>query len=85
MISCFQYEYTEEAFAIDEPFDAETLCEIMHSRRLAAEREWATGAVWGRVPCPSLGLFSVGCGIAAGEADEAEEGIVYSKLLGREV
>ncbi|KAL5495183.1 hypothetical protein ACEPAI_645 [Sanghuangporus weigelae] len=68
--------------AIDEPFDDDTLCETMQSRRVASsERE--ANALPDRVP--SLGLFSPATGLEMGEVELGWATALYSKLLGPEV
>ena len=66
--------------AIDEPFDADSLSESMHARRVKSERDLSlvTGSDLKRVP--SLGLFS-----PATEMSNAELGwasALYTKILG---
>ncbi|KAL5534162.1 hypothetical protein ACEPAG_623 [Sanghuangporus baumii] len=68
--------------AIDEPFDDDTLCETMQSRRVASsERE--ANALPDRVP--SLGLFSPATELDMEEVELGWATALYSKLLGPEV
>ncbi|KAL5518863.1 hypothetical protein ACEPAH_546 [Sanghuangporus vaninii] len=68
--------------AIDEPFDDDTLCETMQSRRVASsERE--ANAFPGRVP--SLGLFSPATELEMEEVELGWATAMYSKLLGPEI
>ena len=78
---------TETAFeiassVIDEPFDAETLCESMHTRRVASERDlgWMPAV---KVPSPGLGLFSPAAERAAGDAEFGWGSVLYGRILGR--
>ncbi|OCB85677.1 hypothetical protein A7U60_g7328 [Sanghuangporus baumii] len=68
--------------AIDEPFDDDTLCETMQSRRVAfSEREANT--LPDRVP--SIGLFSPATELEMEEVELGCATAMYSKLLGPEV